>query len=261
MKSHSAERSLETTLSAVACISKKYDWRSLQLRSNEAPLASFLTFKHFTIMSSKIVALIVAHPDDEILWAGGTILKNPSWNCFVVCLCRGNDQDRAPRFYKTLKILKAEGIMGVLNDGSEQTPLNEKEVERTIVDLLPPRHFDLILTHHPSGEYTRHIRHEEVSKAVITLWNSVKISTNELWTFAYEDGNKTYYPKASKEASIYYELNQPVWLKKYSLITETYGFEKDSWEAETTPHAEAFWRFTDPREAKKHKEFENLKMC
>jgi LmbE family N-acetylglucosaminyl deacetylase len=211
-------------------------------------------------MPSKIVALIVAHPDDETLWAGGTILKNPSWDFFIVSVCRGNDQERAARFSKALKIFKAEGIMGVLNDGPEQSPLNEKEVERTILELLPPRHFDLIITHHPSGEYTKHIRHEEVSKAVITLWNNVKISTNELWTFAYEDGNKAYYPKPNKTAGIYYNLTAPVWLKKYNLITQTYGFARNSWEAETTPKAEAFWQFTDPRKAKKYKEFENVPM-
>lgn len=212
-------------------------------------------------LSTKIVALIVAHPDDETLWAGGTILNHPSWDCFIVSLCRGNDQERAAKFYKTLKILKSDGIMGILNDGPEQTPLKEKEMERAILDLLPPRHFDLIITHHSSGEYTRHIRHEEVSKAVIKLWNEVKISTNELWTFAYEDGNKEYHPRPFKKADIYQVLTERTWLRKYKIITETYGFAKNSWEAETTPRAEAFWQFTDPSEAKNStKEFENLKM-
>jgi LmbE family N-acetylglucosaminyl deacetylase len=27
----------------------------------------------------KSVAIIVAHPDDETLWAGGEILNNPLW--------------------------------------------------------------------------------------------------------------------------------------------------------------------------------------
>ena len=63
-----------------------------------------------------------------------------------------------------------------------------------------PKHFDLIITHNPTGEYTRHIRHEEVSKAVIKLWHAGKISAGELWTFAYEDGNKKYYPKPVRKA-------------------------------------------------------------
>ena len=68
----------------------------------------------------KTVAIIVAHPDDEILWAGGTILTHPDCELFVVSLCRGNDNDRAPKFFKALKVLKAKGRIGVLDDGPEQ---------------------------------------------------------------------------------------------------------------------------------------------
>jgi LmbE family N-acetylglucosaminyl deacetylase len=201
--------------------------------------------------TSKSVAVIVAHPDDETLWTGGITLSHPSWQWFTVCLCRGSDKDRAPRFRKALKILKSDGIMGDLDDGPEQQPLDEKEVERTILDLLPPKYFDLIITHNPTGEYTRHIRHEEVSKAVIKLWHSGKISTHELWTFAYSDGNKQYYPRPVANATVYQTLTKRIWLRKYSIITETYGFEKDSFEAETTPRAESFWQFTNSYDAKK----------
>jgi LmbE family N-acetylglucosaminyl deacetylase len=200
-------------------------------------------------ITSKSVAVIVAHPDDETLWSGGTILSRPSWKCFIVCLCRGSDKERAPRFYKALEILKSEGNMGDLDDGPEQKPLDEKEVERAILDLLPSKHFDLIITHSSAGEYTRHLRHEEVSKAVIKLWHAGKISANELWTFAYEDGAKKYYPRPIKNATIYRDLTKRIWLRKYSIITETYGFEKDGWEAETTPKGEAFWRFANSDEA------------
>jgi LmbE family N-acetylglucosaminyl deacetylase len=198
----------------------------------------------------KSAVVIVAHPDDETLWAGGTILCHPSWKWFIVCLCRGNDTERAPRFYNALKVLKSEGIMGDLDDGPEQKPLVEKEVEHAILDLLPPNHFYLIIAHNPTGEYTRHVRHEEVSKAVITLWHAGKISTNELWTFAYEDGNKGYYPRSIEKATIYRKLTKRIWLKKCSIITSTYGFEKNSWEAETTPRAESFWQFTNSYDAK-----------
>ena len=199
----------------------------------------------------KSVAVIVAHPDDETLWAGGTILSHPSWNWFIVCLCRKSDTERATKFYKALKILKSEGTMGDLDDGPEQKHLDEKEVEHAIMQLLPPTHFDLIISHNPSGEYTRHIRHEEVSKAVITLWHAGKISINELWTFAYKDGGKEFYPKPVENATICHIFKKRIWLKKYSIITETYGFEKNSWEAETTPRAESFWQFSNPNDAKK----------
>ena len=198
---------------------------------------------------SRSVAIIVAHPDDETLWAGGTILSHPSWNFFVISLCRASDTNRAPKFYEALKVLRVEGKMGDLEDNSEQKPLDEKEVQEAILQILPRKHFDLIISHNPNGEYTRHIRHEEVSKAVIQLWHTGKISANDLWTFAYEDGGKEYYPRPIETATVYRILTKRIWLRKYSIITETYGFEKNSFEAKTTPRAEAFWQFTNSFDA------------
>jgi LmbE family N-acetylglucosaminyl deacetylase len=199
----------------------------------------------------KSVAVIVAHPDDETLWAGGTILTHPSWNPFIVCLCRANDADRAPRFHEALTIYKAKGAMGDVDDGPDQKPMDENQVEQAILELLPAgKLFDLIISHHPAGEYTRHRRHEETSRAVIKLWQAESISADELWTFAYEDGSKKYYPKPIKSASVFIKLKPEIVRKKYQLITETYGFAADSWEARTTPSAEAFQPFTNPLDAK-----------
>jgi len=197
----------------------------------------------------KKAAVIVAHPDDETLWAGGTILHQSAWNWFIATLCRASDGDRAPKFFQALKALGADGKMGDLDDGPEQRPLTENEIQQTILQLLPQKHFDLIISHNPAGEYTRHWRHEEVGKAVITLWHLGKISANELWTFAYEDGSKQYLPRPINAAHIYDILPENIWQKKYSIITSTYGFEKNGFEAKTTPRAEAFWKFTNSRDA------------
>jgi len=194
---------------------------------------------------SKAVAVIVAHPDDETLWTGGTILSYRAWNWFIITLYRASDRDRAPKFFRALKVLGAEGNMGDLDDSPEQKPLAENEVQGTILQLLPRQHFDLIISHNPAGEYTRHIRHEEIGRAVITLWQVGKIVATKLWTFAYEDGGKQYLPRPIKTAHIYRILPERTWQRKYSLITATYGFGKNSFEAETTPRAESFWQFAN----------------
>jgi len=206
----------------------------------------------------KNVALIVAHPDDETLWAGGTVLSHPSWECFIVCLCRKSDTERAQKFDKAMKAFKCTGIMGDLDDGPGQKPIPEKEIEQLILELLPAKHFNLLITHSTSGEYTRHVRHEETARAVIKLWHTGKIHTNELWTFAYEDGNKAYYPKPLINATIYRTLTRRIWLRKYNIITEIYGFEKSSFEAETTPKAESFWTYANSYDAIKNKKVRSI---
>ncbi len=200
---------------------------------------------------AKTVAIIVAHPDDETLWCGGTILNNPSWQCFIISLCRKNDPDRAPKFKKVLDILGADGIMGNLDDGPEQVPLAEEEVQKAIMNLLPHHHFDLVITHSIYGEYTRHRRHEETGSAVISLWQSGRIKTNELWAFAFEDANRSYNPIIIEDAPLSFKLSPAVWEKKYNIITKTYGFNPDSWEAQSTPEKEAFWQFLNAYQAYK----------
>jgi LmbE family N-acetylglucosaminyl deacetylase len=197
----------------------------------------------------KSAAVIVAHPDDETLWAGGTILSQPSWHWFILSLCRGSDPDRAPRFFNALKTLGAEGKMMDLDDGPEQIPLERHEIETAILSSLPSSRFDLVITHSPAGEYTRHRRHEETGKAIISLWHAGKIQMGELWMFAYEDGMKQYLPQPLLSAHIYQEIPEKLWKQKFDLITRTYGFGENGFEARTTPRAEAFWRFTDPKDA------------
>jgi LmbE family N-acetylglucosaminyl deacetylase len=198
---------------------------------------------------TKSVAVIVAHPDDETLWAGGTLLSHPTWDLFILSLCRGNDPDRAPKFFRTLQILGADGRMNDLDDGPDQTPLARCDLDDAIMEGLPNKPFDLLISHNPAGEYTRHRRHEEVGEAVISLWHRGKLQANKLWTFAYEDGEKQYHPRPIKTAHIYQDLCADIWQKKYDIITNTYGFPNHGFEAETTPRAEAFWHFANPADA------------
>ena len=187
-------------------------------------------------------AIIIAHPDDETIWAGGTILLHPDWQWTVLALCRGNDPDRAPKFHRVLKNLGVSGKISDLDDGPEQFPLPDSDVQEAVLSLLPERHFDLILTHSPFGEYTKHLRHEEIGRAVTTLWAKGVISAAEIWLFAYEDsGSQLTQP--IKTAHRVIELPEDVWQRKYDIITGVYGFDPGSFEARIVPREETFWRF------------------
>lgn len=196
-------------------------------------------------------AVIVAHPDDETLWAGGTILMNPETKWTIITLCRKSDPDRAEKFFRAMEYLHAQGGMGDLDDGPEQLPLAESDVQNTIMSLLPCRRkaspvgdrFDLIITHSPRGEYTRHKRHEETAKAVCELWKSGRLPARQMWMFAYEDGGGKKLPEPIREADLSVKLSDDIWRKKYNIITKIYGFGPDSFEVKAAGREEAFWCF------------------
>lgn len=188
-------------------------------------------------------AVIVAHPDDETLWAGGLMLMHPEAKWTVVAVCRKSDSERSAKFSSAMKEYNAEGYIGDLDDGPEQEPLDSGEVQRTITGLLPFDRFNVVVTHSTSGEYTRHLRHEETAQAVMRLWRAEKLSAERIWSFAYEDGGGNYLPRAEKGADLQIKLPEDIWQKKYDIITKIYGFGEDNFEAKTTPRQEAFWCF------------------
>ena len=141
--------------------------------------------------------------------------------------------------------------MADLDDGPDQASLPADLVRETTARLLAGASYNLILTHNPSGEYTSHRRHAECSHAVIELWRSSAIDAERLWLFAYEDGNRAYFPQVRGDADRREVLTKDVWLEKRRLITDLYGFRSDSWEARTTPREEGFWCFDSAEAAVK----------
>lgn len=186
---------------------------------------------------------MVAHPDDETLWCGGYIMTHPEFSWRIVTLCRASDPDRATRFRQVLRRLGAEGEMADLDDGPDQKPLPRGQAMEATARLLAGNSYDLILTHGPQGEYTKHRRHEECCQAVVALWASRAIDTKRLWMFAYEDGGRAYLPRVREDAEFREVLAADVWLEKRKLITDLYGFRPDSWEARITPKEEGFYCF------------------
>jgi LmbE family N-acetylglucosaminyl deacetylase len=194
-------------------------------------------------------AVIVAHPDDETLWCSGFIMDHPSWAWHVVCLSRADDPDRAPKFRRVVEHLGATGSIGALDDSPAQPSLAGDRVRDTVLSLLPRGRFDLVFTHGPLGEYTRHRRHEECCRAVVALWQASLLHTDHLCLFAYEDGGGAYAPQVRADADRRYRLSPGTMRRKRDIITRFYGFSDQSWEARITPEVEGFQCFRSPVEA------------
>jgi hypothetical protein len=134
--------------------------------------------------------------------------------------------------------------MADMDDGPEQVPLPDNEVKETMLRLLPSRHYDLILTHGFWGEYTRHVRHEEVSRAVIAMRRTRRWQAHQVLRFAYDDESGMHLPCPDDRADIKICLSDDIWQRKREIITKTYGFAPNSWEARTTPKGENYWEFS-----------------
>jgi len=123
---------------------------------------------------SKNVAVIVAHPMMKHYGAGGTILNHTGWKWCVVCLCRGV----TPIVFQVLQGIKSIGgwgVIGDLDDGLNKFPWLKKRLSRRYYNSCL-QHISIWLFHMIRREYTKHLRHEEIGRATITLWNQGKIS-------------------------------------------------------------------------------------
>tara|TARA_Y100000114_G_scaffold48897_1_gene44577 strand:+ start:51119 stop:51835 length:717 start_codon:yes stop_codon:yes gene_type:complete len=194
------------------------------------------------------VVIIVSQPNDEILWAGGIILKHQkAWNWHIICLCQRQNEEGISKFKKALKALKVNGAIMSLDDGTEIKTSNQKILEKAIIQNLPPCEIDLIITHNPKREHAGYTK--DIGKAVITLWQNGTIRTRSLWCFAYQDKSQSFYPRAIIGADFYYPLHELVVRVKHRLLNEIYGIGLESPEIFTCPASEAFWSFTNSSKA------------
>lgn len=126
--------------------------------------------------------MIVAHPDDETLWAGNHLLNE---HYLVVCITNGDHKTRRAEFEKAMKITKDYGVILNYPDNPNHVKNDWAKVKESIrkdIDyILNYKEYDTINTHNPEGEYG-HIQHRFTSFMVTE--NCVKNErTDKLYYF------------------------------------------------------------------------------
>lgn len=121
--------------------------------------------------------LIVAHPDDEVLWGGMNLMLQPGW--FVVCASHVSDPVRSREFYKTMSFCNVTKY--VMYDVKEKYTDDESESDRMFHETpfedglreLAGRSWKLVLTHNDKGEYG-HEHHRTVHRLVMKYFPTAK---------------------------------------------------------------------------------------
>lgn len=185
--------------------------------------------------------VVVAHPDDETIWMGGTILKNPQIKWTIFALCRASDSDRAPKFRKVCKYYGARAIITDLeDDGIMDAGESIPKVKRIIKSKIGPKYFDYIFTHRYNGEYG-HPRHIGVSYAVKKLISEKNILAGEVFAFGYFVPSGRKLPITDRRADFIFRLGKKTFNQKINLIEKVYGFIQDSFEYRSSGSIETFY--------------------
>lgn len=107
--------------------------------------------------------MIVAHPDDEIIFGGAALLAEKGWK--VICVTNGQHQVRSREFKQVMKDIGAEFEMWNYRDkwgGDFDRKALKKDIEKVI--KANPQ-INRIVTHNKKGEYG-HTQHQALHEIV-----------------------------------------------------------------------------------------------
>lgn len=111
--------------------------------------------------------MIVAHPDDEMLWGGGALIKD---SYLVVCVTCGRNKLRNYEFSHVIEKTNDKFIaLGYLDKDKRKRrhklEIDYKRLKKDIDQILSLKDWKLVVTHNPEGEYG-HSHHKVISKIV-----------------------------------------------------------------------------------------------
>ncbi|OCN05308.1 hypothetical protein A4S06_09385 [Erysipelotrichaceae bacterium MTC7] len=144
--------------------------------------------------------MIVAHPDDESIFAGDEIRKQ---SYMIVCLTNGDHPTRRKEFQQMLKETNNTGIILSFPDkvhGKRSTwSMQQHEIEASIESYISMYPWKKIVTHNPKGEYG-HQHHKLTNQMVTTIATQHNLE-QKLYYFSYftHKQKPTYKKQLNKE--------------------------------------------------------------
>lgn len=157
-------------------------------------------------------AVVVAHPDDEVLWGAGIVIRYPGDWTIICCSIPKSDPIRAVKFIDAVRELGATPHVHHV----QEPDANESMRYLDDIDLSA---YDHIVTHGAAGEYG-HLQHKDVHRHITR-----KYSRKHLTFFGYGAGgwqiDLTEFEAARKLRA----------LKKYDHLHPYCGVVMPKWEA------------------------------
>jgi len=174
--------------------------------------------------------MIVAHPDDEVLWGGDYLIeKGPKAHVVVTCTLNSETPTRFREFQAVQEHL---GFRGEFLDGKDRAsskPL-EAHIQDRIQSLICENRWKRIVTHGPEGEYG-HPQHQVVHDAVFAAVTQCHQSHDKLFVFEPHPSENYSFSAAKVELAKLYQSQKKV-------IFETFA----DWKERIVPFAKYNFR-------------------
>lgn len=142
--------------------------------------------------------MIVAHPDDEVIFGGAQLLNQYGWK--VICVTNASEPIRSTEFHSVMKRTSCIYEMWDYLDRSN-IPFPQDQLTASIKQALAERTYKMVVTHSKNGEYG-HLHHIQIHETVASL-------TTDFYVFGKGD-----------------LLPQDIWQRKLELINLYQSQEK-----------------------------------
>ena len=166
--------------------------------------------------------MIVAHPDDELLWGGSHLIED---DYLVVCITCGTQKKRTTEFIRIMNETQDKYLMlgypETTNGERDNWDTSRQSLTDDLKKIINFKDWEIIVTHNPEGEYG-HIHHKLTSEIVTNIINKKQ----NLYYFGH------YYTK--KNIAKYYDQMMPISNNNLSIKKNLLGLYKTQQFIQTT---------------------------